>query len=161
MTRSQIGQLCEKLPCNVTALRTNGSSEKLTGCGPQPTLLIWPAGRIISIASFSVAETPAASITTSEPYPSRNDRVHVTTSSPLAPRVADAAICSATCNRRLSAAVPMTTISPAPASFAIAVQSRPIGPGPMTATASPGRIRALFMAWNTASSLLSPRFSID
>ena len=60
MTRSQIGQLCEKLPCNVTAFRTNGSSEKLHGCCPQPTLLIWPAGRIISIASFSVAETPAA-----------------------------------------------------------------------------------------------------
>src|ERR1700722_1488074 len=40
MTRSQIGQLCEKLPCNVTAFKTKGSSEKLNGCGPQPTLQI-------------------------------------------------------------------------------------------------------------------------
>jgi hypothetical protein len=100
-------------------------SEKLNGCGPQPTLLIWPAGRTISIASFSVAETPAASITRSKPYPSRNDRVHSTMSSPLAPRVADAPICSAICNRRVSATVPMTTSSPAPASSGFRLDAAP------------------------------------
>ena len=49
---------------------TSGSSEKFSGCGPHPTLLIHPAGRTICRAILSVALTPAASITPSTPRPS-------------------------------------------------------------------------------------------
>ena len=37
----------------MTAFCTSGSSEKSSGCRPQPTLVIWPAGRTRSRASFS------------------------------------------------------------------------------------------------------------
>ncbi len=44
---------------------------KPSGCGPQPTLLIQPAGRTRSSAILSVMLAPAASITPSQPSPSR------------------------------------------------------------------------------------------
>lgn len=54
--------------CDIFA--TNGSSEKSSGCGPQPTFEIQPLGRITSSAFLRDALTPAASTTPSAPSPS-------------------------------------------------------------------------------------------
>ena len=40
ITFSQMGKLWLKLPCSRTAFWTSGSREKLSGCGPHPTLEI-------------------------------------------------------------------------------------------------------------------------
>ena len=75
MTRSQMGQLWLKLPCRVMFFCTSGSMLKPRGCGPQPTLLeIHPAGRTMSSAILSVMLAPAASMTPSQPRPSRFQR---------------------------------------------------------------------------------------
>ena len=44
ITRFPSGQLWLKLPCSVIFFCTSGSSEKPSGCGPQPTFVICPFG---------------------------------------------------------------------------------------------------------------------
>src|SRR5579884_2991987 len=79
MTRSQIGQLCEKLPESVMFFCTRGSRLNCSGCGPQPILMICPAGRTACSAICRVADAPEASIATSTPRPSPSLAMRSTT----------------------------------------------------------------------------------
>ena len=131
--RSHIGQLWLKEPSKRTFFCTSGSSEKLTGCGPQPTFEIHPLGLMTSSAIFNVADTPAASTTPSTPRPST-----VIAHSFGSPMMTSHPYFLATSKRALSRSKP-TMATSAPPMRAIAAARIPIGPGPKTRMRSPGR----------------------
>ncbi len=147
-TRSQTAQVWLKLPCRVTAFFTSGSIEKFIGWGPQPTFVMWPAGRIQSSADFSETDAPVESMITSAPRPSPRPARTFIISWVMTSTAWVAPACRPIAMRPASRVVPARITCPAPDSFAMVAQSRPMGPGPMTITVSPGRMWAFTtVAW--------------
>ena len=98
-------------------------------------------GRAIFQAIWKVSLPPAASRTASAPRPSVRRRTSFSTSSRRGLSVTSARFCFLASSRRLSS-TSMAMMRAGWYSLAHIMQQRPVGPAPITAAVSPGRISA-------------------